>query len=710
MKASLSSDTTVQIYLTELGYFDKQKGAEVVQTNNFEQIGQLEISPERPYLHLKFGLSTYLESQNNRYAYMLEGKDDDWHFLGTQPELNISRLPPGKYRLLIKGVDFRNNWTSTPLAINIHAREFFYKQPWFYLLAALPFIAFGLIWARNKQQEARRLEKEVALRTRKIRDDKAVIEQQAAELRQLDTMKSRFFTNISHELRTPITLIKAPLEHLIQNDGTSLESRIRRSLSMVLNNAGKLGRLVEELLELSSLEAQKATLKKTSTPLVLFCRQLFSAYESGAALKDIDYRFHTELEEEAHFLIDRKRLEKIINNLLSNALKFTPNGGKIRMSLTRENAQLLIDVQDSGRGIPPEDMAHLFDRYFQTRRDDIATEGGTGIGLALSRELALLMEGDLTVESEWGAGARFSLRFPAIVAMPTEDSRAFVPHIGDTTEGERAAVIAAAHPTPNGSKTKILIVEDNPDMQEFIHHLLAGHYECILANHGAEAWTWLEEEDPRIMDIALILSDVMMPEMDGYTLLEKIKAHERWQLLPVIMLTARSAEEDKLQALRMGVDDYLLKPFSPAELLVRIKNLISNYQVRKEIASREVAPVGKIDIEFAAEFAPANQIWLQEVESAAKEALKKEIKLTAAFIAGKVFLSERQFARKLKKLSGLTPNEYIQEVKLQKARQLLEQQVYTTVNEVARVSGYSSGSYLTRIYQERFGKKPGDYF
>ncbi len=230
-------------------------------------------------------MSSYLQPRSNRYAYKLEGKDEDWHYLGTQPELNISRVPPGEYRLLVKGADFRNNWAAEPIAIDVHAREFFYKQPWFYLLAALPFLAFGLIWARDKQQEARRLEREVAQRTQKIREDKAVIEQQAAELRQLDTMKSRFFTNISHELRTPITLIEGPLENLIQKYGASLDEQISHSLKMVLNNAGKLGRLVEELLELSSLEAEKARLKATATPLSLFCRQLFSAYESGAGLK-----------------------------------------------------------------------------------------------------------------------------------------------------------------------------------------------------------------------------------------------------------------------------------------------------------------------------------------------------------------------------------------------------------------------------------------
>jgi signal transduction histidine kinase/DNA-binding response OmpR family regulator len=638
---------------------------------------------------------------------MLEGKDEDWRYLGTQSELNISRLPPGKYRLLIKGADFRNNWTEEPVAIEIYAPDFFYKQSWFYLLVSLPFVAFGLIWGRNKQLEARRLEKEVALRTQKIREDKTVIEKQAHELRQLDEMKSRFFTNISHELRTPITLIKAPLENLVQKYNSSLDERIGRSLHLVLKNAGKLGKLVEELLELSGLEANKDKLKEVPTPLAPFCRQLFSAYESGAALKQIECRFHTELAEDAHFLADRKRLEKIINNLLSNALKFTPKGGTIQMRLHLDEEQLLIEVEDTGRGIPAEDLPYLFDRYFQTRRDDIATEGGTGIGLALSKELALLMQGNLSVTSEWGVGTCFALRFPAKKAAGGAESLSSNSPEAIAME-EYLEPVAMVSSGANGAKPKLLIVEDNIDMQQLIQTILHENYDCVLVENGAAAWNLLESEAQQVGDIELILSDVMMPEMDGYTLLEKIKAHERWQKLPVVMLTARSAEEDKLQALRMGVDDYLLKPFSPQELQVRLHNLIVNYKERQRLLQENGAPEG-INVEFEPAD-PANLNWLKEVETAAKEALDKGIKLTTAFLADKVFLSERQFARKLKTLTGLTPSGYILEVKLQKARHLLENQAYTTVNEVAQAAGFSSGSYLTKTYRAHFGKKPSDYF
>lgn len=708
-KKSMKRDTTVQIYLTELKYFNKERGEELIYKKNFNQLGQLEIAPERPYIHLKFGLSTYLETQNSRYAYLIEGIDEDWHYLGAQPELNISRLPPGKYRLLIKGADFRNNWTSKPIEISIHAREFFYKQAWFYCLAVLPFIAFGLIWARNKQQEANRLEKEVAQRTQKIQEDKTLIEQQAEELRQLDTLKSNFFTNISHELRTPIALIKGPLEHLLEKSKQFLDEANQKSLKLVLRNTSKLNRLVEELLELSSLEAQKVVLKETVTPLGHFCKLLFGAYESGATVKHIDYQFSSELNPNDFFLVDRTRLEKIINNLLSNAIKFTPESGRIRMQVRQEADQIQVVVKDNGRGIPPEDIPYLFNRYFQTRRKEISTEGGTGIGLVLAKELAELMNGQLKVKSKWGEGATFFLQFPAKKSEPSSaDLEKLV--LSNTPDIKNISIPSSPDSVVQKGKPKILIIEDNLEMQAFLQSLLQETYHCLIASHGAQAWSWLEAEEKQVIDIQLILSDVMMPEMDGYALLEKVKMHSKWQNLPIVMLTARSAEKDKLMALRMGVDDYLLKPFSPSELKARLKNLIANYQVRKQLENDTVDLSGAVKLEFNAALTPANQTWLKTVEDATTEAIQKRIRLSTSFLAQKVFLSERQFARKLKKISGLTPSEYIQEGKLQKARQLLENQVYSTVGEVANAVGYSSGSYLNKVYLERFGKNPSAYF
>jgi signal transduction histidine kinase/DNA-binding response OmpR family regulator len=708
VKTVFNEGSEVKIYLTALTYFDEEEGQEITFRKGLQSSEPIRIPAEHSGIHIKFGLSSFLEPQKNRYAYKLEGKDKDWHYLGNQPELHISRLPAGEYNLLVKGADFRGNWTDEPVVIPIRAEEFFYKQAWFYLLLAAPFLLIALAWARNKQLEARRLEQEVARRTRKIETDKEVIAQQAEELQQLDAAKTRFFTNISHELRTPVTLIKTPLENLLQKYSASFRSPVRGSLQVVLRNASKLGKLVEELLELSRLDAQKASLNEKPVSLATFCRQLFSSYASSAEMKQLRYTFDTDLPEGASYLIDPNRLEKILDNLLSNALKFTPTDGTVLLRVRHLGEELLFEVQDDGFGIPAADLPRIFDRFYQAQKQDATMSGGTGIGLALSRELALLMQGDITVSSEVGKGTLFQLRLPA--RLVEKETVVAEPDFILEERVDRQVVAEQFNRSSNGehsNQPRLLIVEDNPDMQQLLHTLLADDYDCQIASNGAEAWKWLSTDDPAVKDIDLMVSDVMMPEMDGYTLLEHVKAHPDWQQLPVIMLTARAAEEDKLQALRMGVDDYLLKPFSSNELEARVRNLIANYRVRKSL--RETKQDQLIDIVF--EHQPsAGQVWLGQLEEAAKLALDKRLKLNVSYLANKMCLSERQFSRKLRTFSGLSPSEYIQEVKLQKARHLLENQSFTTVNEVAAECGYSSGSYLTKVFQERFGKTPSDYF
>jgi signal transduction histidine kinase/CheY-like chemotaxis protein/methylphosphotriester-DNA--protein-cysteine methyltransferase len=702
-KENTRLDSDIHIFLSELRYYDRKSGEHKVVHTGFNELPTLHLPPQHPSLHAKFGLSNLIEPQKNRYAYRLRGLSNEWTALGRNPELDIDRLPPGRYTVEIKGSDFRNNESGGVIRIPMVVHEFFFKQPWFYGLVALPFVIFGLIWARNKQLENRRLEAEVARRTEEIRADRDLIEAQAQELQQLDDLKSQFFSNISHELRTPVTLISAPIEDFIQKSTKQLNHESRKRLDMVLRNAHKLKRLVEEILELSRVNNQRVKLQEKAISPTRFCQRLFDAYGAGAGLKSIDYSFESSVPENALYWVDPNRLEKVVNNLLSNALKFTPRHGLIHMQVSLEGDLLHISVRDTGRGIPEEDLPQVFERYFQSEREELASEGGTGIGLSLASELTRLMKGTLTVESTWGKGSTFHLHVPARRA-PEDDTSA----VRENSPLPAKAISRKPVDTqiaPEESP-KILLVEDNPDMQELLRMLLQDQYPLLFAQHGAEAWEWLSQEDQRLGQIDMIISDIMMPHMDGYELLERIKAHPRWQKIPVIMLTARSAEESKLQALRMGVDDYLLKPFSPEELQLRIAKLLSNYRERTAVSAAGSRPA--VEIAFTEE-ASVDLTWLKEVEDAAKEALEKGIKLTTAHLAGTVFLSNRQFSRNLQSLTGLTPNQYIKEIKLQKARHLLESGACKTVEEVASNTGFSSGSYLKKVYEGHFGKSPAEY-
>jgi signal transduction histidine kinase/CheY-like chemotaxis protein/Flp pilus assembly protein TadD len=568
-------------------------------------------------------------------------------------------------------------------------------------------VLFLLFYFRSRQVAAQRLlikkEKETASQLAKVNQ----------ELKALDTMKSRFFANISHELRTPVTLIATPIAHTLERYQQSIQPEIKKILSLAKRNTEKLIQLIEELLELSRIENGKVELLKSPISLKPFFQQLISAYESTAAIKAIDLKLRYEMNEAEVVLLDKGRVSKIINNLLSNALKFTPRGGQVELSVSSSKNQnssageapdegllLQIKVADNGRGIPADEIGCIFERFYQAHHDQQSMEGGTGIGLALSRELALLMKGDLSATSEEGKGSTFFFTLP--VEKTTEKRlspqaslevvRELLP---DTTDQMRSDFSLPEH--------KLLIVEDNLDMQQLLRSILEEHYQCTVVNNGQEAWEMLQSNRFSVSDFDLILSDVMMPEMDGYTLLNHIKSHPEWRQLPMVLLTARAAEEDKLKGLRMGVDDYLAKPFSSVELMARIENLIANYEQRMELKM--------LGVELDLEAPPSSDAtWLAELEAICLQALDKKIKINNEYLAVQMNISARQLLRRIKSLTGLSVNKYVQEVKLQKARNLLEHRAFSTVAEVAYDCGFNTPAYFSTVYEKRYGKRPIEYF
>ncbi len=568
------------------------------------------------------------------------------------------------------------------------------QRRWLLLVACLSVIIFSLIiYLRNRQLVAQR---RLTEQKQKTAEEFARLNK---ELKSLDAMKSRFFSNISHELRTPLTLIKVPLEEGLKQHQGTIDKGLETTIKTAYNNAGKLTDFVEELLELSQIEAGKIFSEKTPTNLHLYLDQLFTAFESGAKVKNLQYQFENQLPKNVWVLIDKKFISKIVNNLLGNALKFTPFGGKVTLKAAIDNNQLFLSVTDTGRGIAKEDLPHIFDRYFQSKNKELTTAGGYGIGLALVKELVGIMNGQLTVESEWGKGSTFSM------SVPVETTDAVVQNKELKVEEQPAeSPTLFANIKESASDTpKLLIVEDNHDMQHLLVNLLADGYDYIIANNGAEAWSMLENKDPKVNGISLILSDIMMPKMDGYTLLEKIKAHEYWRRIPVVMLTALTEEADKLQALRQGVDDYLTKPFSAEELYARIENLIAKYEEREAFKNLE------FQLEF--ESTPsADEKWLTDLKAICLSAIDRQIELNNNYLANHFAISVRQLQRQIKALTGMTVKQYVQEARLQKALHLLENRAYNTISEVAYASGFNTPSYFSRQFEKRFGKRPTSYF
>ena len=536
------------------------------------------------------------------------------------------------------------------------------------------------------------------------------------QLRQLDSTKSRFFTNISHELRTPLTLILGPLESALNR---TKNKAVSQDLELVNSNSKKLLNLVNEIMDLSKLESGKLELHPTAVHFYHLLRRIFFAYESLATLRGIHLDFNYGLPENYWVKLDISKFEKIVNNLLSNALKFTEKGGRIQLEvmerhganngkigarglgvLTRGTIWVEIRVQDTGQGIHADNLPRVFDRFYQSNQRDESLQGGTGIGLALAKELTHLFKGELTAVSELGEGTVFYLQLPLEL---TEAKANYQPELMNTLEysqPENDIETSDYHSIVlNQNIPKILVVEDNPEMSRYLVQTLAGRYKCSTAMDGVEALDILQSQK-----FDLITSDVMMPNMDGFTFLKKVHERELFSHTPVILLTARALEEDKLKGFQLGVDDYMTKPFSSKELIARIDNLLKNKKER-EAWQEEIGGV-------------TNDTSVDEIISVEQEFLKKAEALAllnvgdfdyrVSDMAKEMAYSERQLRRLIKKLTGYTPKQFIRELRLQKAWQLLQTQQYASIAEVSNEVGIGNPSYLSKLFLERFGMKPSE--
>ncbi|MDH7445939.1 tetratricopeptide repeat protein [Aquimarina sp. 2201CG14-23] len=544
-----------------------------------------------------------------------------------------------------------------------------------------------------------------------LRSQNEEIARQKRALEELDESKSRLYANVSHELRTPLTLISSPIQYMLSSQKDPLSINQKVQLKMVERNAKQLKGLVNDILDLSKLESNKLELHEDEVAIIPFLRRVVSNFDSLTQHLDIHYKMTSDISEDTYVLLDRDSLEKVINNLLSNAIKHTPSGGSVTFSAVIDEDQLQFSVIDTGSGIPEEDLPYIFDRFFQSKTSDDSLQGGTGIGLALAKELVQLMNGEITVKSKLGEGSTFLLTL-AYKAIETPDTSVSGWDSHEEEEEASELLLIEKDTAKDTHPYTVLIVEDHPDMQRFIQQLLDHKYHTFVANNGKQALSVLGKEK-----IDLVISDVMMPEMDGYELLQELKDHESYRHLPVVMLTALDNSDNRLQALTIGVDDYLSKPFSPEELMARVHNLLQRYKVRQivakeiqeEIKELQIGSIVSEELSFEQDIKQTDVDWLKEVEIIIGGELENT-EFNIATLADKFFLSQRQFQRKIKRITGLTPKKFQQEVALQKGRELLELKTYRSVKAVAYTIGMSNVWRFSQLYEDRFGKKPSAYF
>ncbi len=550
-------------------------------------------------------------------------------------------------------------------------------------------LAVSLFFGYRKQKQDKK----------KLIEQNTLIYNQTIKLEALDAAKSRFFANVSHELRTPLALILGPLGTLLKEN--RLTERQVELLKFVHRSSRQLENMVTGILDLGKVEMGKMKLDESPTPVATFFGSHFAQFESLADSKELDYSYVIHISNDLRANLDQSKCSQILNNLLANSFKFTPRGKQITATLNLVDDHLHLCITDSGIGIHPDDLPYIFDRYFQTPKRDKPAEGGTGIGLALCQDYVQLMNGQIEAESIPGQGSSFHVAIPITLLPDANQPDIDIREIGQTpntfhttvslralTTGETGGALPMALPA-------ILVVEDNPDLQAYIHLILSDRYRVLTAGNGKEALERIHTEGSS--RISLILSDLMMPVMDGHQLLAHLKSVDAMRHIPFVMLTARADSQDRLRALRIGVDDYLLKPFEEEELLARIDNLLANQAARRLSVTHEGEP--------GPAMSGADREWLETFERHVENNLANPV-LSVPELAYHFAMSESTLLRQLKRLTGLSPAQYVQAVRLENARRLLENGTFRSITQVAAQVGYGDVRSFSRNFRIRFGKLP----
>ncbi len=516
-------------------------------------------------------------------------------------------------------------------------------------------------------------------------------ERDRIRLQELDRLRSRFFANISHEFRTPLTLIMGPLRQL---KATVNHSAGRKQLITAETYAQKLHRMVDQILELTKLEAGKLHLNKVVFDLVALAKMVTYSFQSITDEEKIELRFES-TEEEIMVFWDREKTEQILLNLIGNAVKYNRSGGEVSVTLKKgKYDRVLLEVEDSGLGISKEALPHIFQLYYQGNKNDYtSSRSSSGIGLALTKELVELQQGTIRAESEEEKGSIFRVEIPL---EPVPDQKASSGKTTESTITDRPQKSVVNRPVEQGQKPLVLIVEDHQDIRAYIQSCLQEHFQLLLAQDGEMG---LELASRHVPD--LVITDVMMPKMDGFALTHALKEETVTSHIPVIILTGKSSRASLLEGLRKQADEYLTKPFDAEELLLRVHNLLEN---RKKWIARYHHKGSEVE-----EFSPLpsmEAVFLEKVEGFVASNLGND-DYSVEKLGRDLRMDRTQLFRKLKAITGQNPSQFIRVFRLEKARELLQNRT-ATVAEIAFEVGFSNTSYFSRSFKSHFGKTPGE--
>lgn len=690
------------LYLTEFRLFNESVFPNQEKSPLKKVISKtdsLTLNSKQSVFTIEYSSINYTRPEENEYAYYLEGYETSWNYVGKKRSATYTNLDPGDYTFKLKAANNDGIWNESPLHLKITILPPWWKTVWAILSYILLFL-LG-VYLLNKITQNRIKDKQLVANERNNR----LLE------KELNERKLQFFTNISHEFRTPLSLIIGPLEDIIKNDSSDLSARIKDKHTTIHKNTNRLYRLINELLDFRKLDLDKVRIKVRDLNLVSFTKNVANHFKEEAFIKNIHLSVDTDIQD-ISVCADESMLEKIIFNILSNAFKVTPEGGAITIDLSsredlvdlplandKEKIKAIeISISDTGPGLKKAQIDKIFERFYQVDNLNKTYYGGTGIGLEVVQNFVKLHKGKIKVHSEVGSGTTFTIVLPASSEYFTEDER-LTEKVADQVQDEQFFIPSSNKETKNEDEKAtinartLLIVEDNTELRNYLKNELKSQYKILLAKNGKEGLEMAKEFLPDI-----IMTDVIMPEMDGFMFCKHIKSDIKTSHIPLLMLTAKTRIENRMEGIENGADAYMVKPFDMGLLKLRLSQLITSRQL---IFNKYFSVISDVDTSNATSM---DKEFIEKVLSYINESIG-DPDLNVESLASQLNLSRSQFYRKIKALTNQTANEFIRNIRLLRAKQIIEMG-NNNISEVCYKVGFSSPSYFTKCFKSYFGVLP----
>ena len=660
--------------------------------HSIDNLEELELEPSQRNVTFQFAALDYVNPKGILYAYRLQGLEEEWNEADNNRSASYINLPAGKYQLQIKSTNSDGVWVDNVRTLSIHVLPTFWETYWAWLLYFILFILFtaSIVY--------------VLFYIYRLRH-RVDMEQQLANI------KLRFFTDISHELRTPLTLISSPVTEVLENE--PLSPSAREHLTLVHQNTERMLRLMNQILDFRKIQNQKMKLLIEETDLIPLLQKVMSSFKLIAEEKNINYQLTSTIQS-VYSWVDRDKFEKIFFNLLSNAFKYTPADKSITVNITTKEKTVEIEVADEGIGIAVEKQHSLFQRFESLVKQNIL-QPSSGIGLSLVKEMVEMHHGTITVNSQPGVGSRFTVSLPlqreifeedVQVEFILNDSQSSAPHPVDSMKAPEEVEEKEDLET-NSDGFSILVVEDNEELKAFLKSILSENYTVITASNGEEGLQHAVDDLPD-----LIISDVMMPVMDGLEMIRQIKENNNICHIPIIVLSAKASLDDRIAGLEQGIDDYITKPFSATYLKTRVASLLRQRKALQELYMNRLME-GKNTSSpdpltpSQPQITPYDEQFMKKVMAYMEEQMDNA-ELTIDEFAEQLMLSRTIFYRKLKSIVGLTPVDFIREIRIKRAVQLIDSDEYN-FSQVAYMTGFNDPKYFSKCFKKVIGITPSEY-